>query len=41
MFSFYTLGVMCGTTEEVASGAEVCNTPSHFHGSGWGLMGPF
>lgn len=26
MFSFYTLGVMSGATEEVATGAEVGNT---------------
>lgn len=29
MFSFYTLGVMSGATEEVATGAEVGNTHIH------------
>lgn len=29
MFSFYTLGVMSGATDEVATGAEVSNT--HFY----------
>ncbi len=31
MFSFHTLGVMLGATEEVATGAEVGNTPAHRH----------
>lgn len=29
VFSFYTLGVMSGATEEVATGAEVVNTHMH------------
>lgn len=29
MFSFYTLGVMSGATEEVATGAEVGYTHTH------------
>lgn len=27
MFSYYTLGVMSGVTEEVATGAEVSDSP--------------
>lgn len=29
MFSFYTLGVMSGATEDVATGAEVGNKHMH------------